>query len=88
MPCGSTDGTSTRYIKAVLPAFPDPGSFWQIPLSWLAGVASMSERRRQYAQLLDLDDRLLADIGLSRRDVDELALKSSCIDAWMWQVWR
>ncbi|MGZ5877400.1 MAG: DUF1127 domain-containing protein [Bradyrhizobium sp.] len=51
-------------------------------------MASRCERRRQYAQLLELDDRLLADIGLSRSDVDEVALRSSCIDALMWQVYR
>jgi uncharacterized protein YjiS (DUF1127 family) len=37
------------------------------------------ERRRQYRQLAELDDRLLADIGISRQHDAEEALKI----AWM-----
>ena len=87
MPCGSTDCISTPYIETIPPSFPDSEWFWRIPLSWLDGMASRCERRRQYAQLLELDDRLLADIGLSRLDVDEVALRSSWIDALMWEVY-
>ncbi|WP_363318159.1 DUF1127 domain-containing protein [Bradyrhizobium sp.] len=45
---------------------------WKIPLAWLAGMASAGERRCQYKQLLELDDRLLADIGISRSAVEEV----------------
>jgi uncharacterized protein YjiS (DUF1127 family) len=84
MPCGSTDCTSTRHIKTILPAFPDFGWFWQIPLSWLYGMAAWSERRSQYRELCELDDRLLADIGLSRHQVGEDRLRSArtCLTMW------
>ena len=88
MSCGSANCASANDIQAALSSFPDRGRFWQIPFSWLAGIALRYERRRQYTQLLELDDRLLADIGLSRPDADEAALKSSCIGALMWQVYR
>jgi uncharacterized protein YjiS (DUF1127 family) len=45
---------------------------WKIPLAWLAGTALWLERRTQYSELLELDDRLLADIGLSRTDVENV----------------
>nr|WP_291862974.1 DUF1127 domain-containing protein [Bradyrhizobium sp.] len=35
-------------------------------------MASAGERRCQYKQLLELDDRLLADIGISRSAVEEV----------------
>lgn len=88
MSCGSASFAPFNNTQAALSSFPDRGRFWQIPLSWLAGIAARGERRRQYAQLLELDDRLLADIGISRPDADEIALKSSCIGALMWQVYR
>jgi uncharacterized protein YjiS (DUF1127 family) len=88
MPCGSTICASTNDIQTALSSFPDRGRFWQIPLSWLGGIAMWHERRRQYTQLLELDDRLLADIGISRPDADEMALKSSCIGALMWHAYR
>jgi len=38
-------------------------------------IGFMRERWRQRQQLLELDDRLLADIGLSRRDAQMEARK-------------
>jgi uncharacterized protein YjiS (DUF1127 family) len=38
----------------------------------LAVIALRWERRGQYRELLELDDRLLADIGLSRANVEEV----------------
>ena len=66
MPCGSTICISTNTLDAASPSFPDIGWSWRIPLAWLAGIARGWARRHQYRQLLELDDRLLADIGLSR----------------------
>jgi len=88
MPCGSTDCTSIRHIKTIPPAFPDFGLFWQIPLSWLSGVAAWIERRSRYRELRDLDDRLLADIGLSRHQVGEDPLRASRTFLTMWQADR
>ena len=88
MSCGTASFAPTNNTQAALASFPERGRFWQVPLSWLTGIAARRERRHQYAQLLELDDRLLADIGISRPDADETALKSSCIGALMWQVYR
>ena len=93
MPRGSTSCASANDIQTAsssfhLSSFPDRGWFWQIPISWLGGIAMRHERRRQYTQLLGLDDRPLADIGISRPDADEMALRSSCIGALMWHVYR
>ena len=84
MSCGSTDCTSTRHIESIPPAFADFGWFWQTPLSWLSGMAAWSERHSRYRELRELDDRLLADIGLSRDQVGEDPLRSTrtCLTMW------
>jgi len=56
-----------------------------LPLSWLARIALNCGRRYQRGQLLDLDDRLLADIGVSRQQAVEEALKSS-LSRLMWHI--
>jgi uncharacterized protein YjiS (DUF1127 family) len=38
----------------------------------LSALSERVRRRRAYSHLLDLEDRLLADIGLSRHDLLEL----------------
>ena len=88
MPCGSTDCTSIRHIKTIPPAFPDLGLLWQIPLSWLSGMAAWIERRSRYRELRELDDRLLADIGLSRHQVGEDPLRSARMCLTMWHADR
>ena len=88
MPCGGTDCTSIRHVKTIPPAFPDFGLFWQIPLSRLSGVAAWIERRSRYRELRELDDRLLADIGLSRHQVGEDPLRASRTFLTMWQADR
>ena len=88
MSCGSANCPSANDIQAAPSSFPDRGRRRRIPLSWLAGIASWSERRHQYRQLLELDDRLLADIGISRQHAVEEALKSAWIGVVMWQGYR
>jgi uncharacterized protein YjiS (DUF1127 family) len=88
MSCGSTSCSSANDIQAALSSFPVRGWRWKIPLAWLAGIAARRERRRQHRQLLELDDRLLADIGISRQDAVEEALKSSWTRVMMWQAHR
>jgi hypothetical protein len=88
MSCDSASSASANNIETTLPSFPDRGWSWQVPLSWLAGIALRCERRYQHRQLLELDDRLLADIGISRRHAVEEMLKSSWIRALMWHVYR
>jgi len=92
MPCGSTAYIPTNHIETASPSRQDPGWFWQIPLSWLAKIASRIvmelERRHQRRELFGLDDRLLADIGISRAQAVEEALKSSWAPVLMWQIYR
>jgi len=75
--CGSTDTS-----KSALPAFPDLRWLWKFPLAWLVGIASGLKRRSQYNEFLELDDRLLADVGLSRTAVEEVRRSSLYLDAW------
>jgi uncharacterized protein YjiS (DUF1127 family) len=71
MSCGSTICNSTNTLDAASPSLPDLGWFWKIPLAWLAEIALRRERRHQYRQLLELDDRMLDDIGISRKAAEE-----------------
>jgi Domain of unknown function (DUF1127) len=81
MSCGSTTSNSTYIIDAPSPSFPDL-RWWKIPLAWLAEIALGCERRYQYRQLLELDDRLLADMGLSRTVVEEVRRSPLYLIAW------
>ena len=82
MSCGSTTGNSGTALDATSPSFPNLGWSWKIPLAWLAGIARGWDRRYQYRQLLELDDRLLADIGLSRTAVEEVRRSHLYLMAW------
>jgi uncharacterized protein YjiS (DUF1127 family) len=82
MSCGSTTGNTTNTLGAVSPSFPDLGWSWKIPLAWLTGIVLRWDRRRQYRQLLELDDRLLADVGLSRATVEEVRRSHLYMIAW------
>jgi uncharacterized protein YjiS (DUF1127 family) len=92
MPCGSTTYIPTHHIETAAPPRRGPGWSWQIPLSWLAkiasGIAMGLERRHQRRELVELDDRLLADIGISREQAIEETLKSSWLHLLMWQIYR
>lgn len=81
MSCDSTTGNSTNTLAAP-PSFRDLRWFWKIPLAWLDGLAQRWERRRQYGQLVELDDRMLADIGLSRTIAKEVRRSHLYITAW------
>ena len=69
--------TCTSPISDIPAVKPFIGSAWIIPnaIYALAKIARMQERWRQRQQLLVLDERLLTDIGLSRRDAIEEACK-------------
>jgi uncharacterized protein YjiS (DUF1127 family) len=86
MSCGSTTCTSTNYLETASPSFPDLGWSRQIALAWLSKIALGWERRRQRRQLLELDDRLLSDIGISKQQAAEEALKSSWARIMTWRV--
>jgi uncharacterized protein YjiS (DUF1127 family) len=88
MSCGNATCPSTDYIETVPPSFPDLRWSRQIPVAWPARIALGWERRHQRRELLELDDRLLADIGISRQDAVEEALKSSWTHIMMWRAYR
>ena len=81
MSCGSTTSNSTYTINPPSLSLPDV-RWWKIPLAWLAGIALAWERRSQYRELLELDDRLLADMGLSRTTVEEVRRSPLYLEAW------
>jgi uncharacterized protein YjiS (DUF1127 family) len=81
MSCGSTTSNSTYNNPAPVRSFPD--SRWlKIPLAWLVEIVPAWERRCQYRQLLELDDRLLADMGISRTTVEEVRRSPLYLIAW------
>jgi uncharacterized protein YjiS (DUF1127 family) len=82
MSCGSTTCIPANNLKVVSTSFPGPRWSWHRPLAWLAGISLGWGRRRQYSELLHLDDRLLADIGLSRTAVEEVRRSSLYLLAW------
>jgi uncharacterized protein YjiS (DUF1127 family) len=82
MPCGSTTSNSGTTLDTTSPSFPDLGWSWKIPIAWLTGIALWLDRRYEYRQLLELDDHLLADIGLSRTDVEEVRRSHLYLTAW------
>jgi uncharacterized protein YjiS (DUF1127 family) len=82
MSCGSITCNSTNTPSAVSPDFPDIRWSWRIPQAWLSGIAMGLERRCQNRQLLELDDRLLADIGVSRSAVKEVHSSQPYMIAW------
>ena len=87
MPCGSTtcnsnNALSTNALGAALPSVSDIEWSWKIPFAWLVGIALCWERQYQYRELLELDDRLLADIGISRTAVEEVRRSSLYERAW------
>jgi uncharacterized protein YjiS (DUF1127 family) len=82
MSCGSTTCNSTNTLGAASPIFPDLVWSWKNLFAWLAGIALWWERRRQYRELLELDDRLLADIGVSRTAAEEARRSQLYLIAW------
>jgi len=72
MACNSAIASTDR---SVVPS-PNLSWFWRFPLALLDAIT----RRRQYNELLELDDRLLADIGVSRTIVAEV--RKSSFSGW------
>jgi uncharacterized protein YjiS (DUF1127 family) len=82
MPCGSTTCNSSKTLDAASLYFPDLGWFGKHPLAWLADIMLEWDRRSQYGQLLELDDWLLADMGLERTAVEKVRRSRLYLDAW------
>ena len=81
MSCGSTRSNSTYDDHVLARFFPDL-RWRKIPLAWLVAIVLAWERRCQYRQLLELDDRLLADMGISRTTVEEVRRSPLYLIAW------
>ena len=82
MPCGSVIDNSIDTLDATSAPFPAFRWSWKMLFAWLIRIAVWWDRRDQYRQLLELDDRLLADIGVSRADVEEVRSSPLYLDAW------
>ena len=85
MPCGSTISNPTFTMNAPSSARTLSLSdvrWWKIPLAPLTGIVRVLDQRRQYRELLELDDRLLADIGLTRATVEFMRDSPLYLIAW------
>ncbi len=82
MSCGSTTCNSANNHDEASTSFPDLKWSWKIPLAWMAGLAPGLERQYQGGELLQLDNRLLADIGVSRTAVEEVRRSPLYLIAW------
>jgi uncharacterized protein YjiS (DUF1127 family) len=80
--CARIICNSTKPLDAASPSVPVLIQSWTIPLAWLARMAQAWGRQCQYKQLLELDDRLLADIGISRTAVQEARGSPLYLIAW------
>jgi uncharacterized protein YjiS (DUF1127 family) len=82
MPCGSTPRNSSSTPDAASPTRPDLTGSCKILLAWLAKIALWWVWRPQHRQLHDLDDWLLADIGMSRTGANEVRRSELYQSAW------
>jgi uncharacterized protein YjiS (DUF1127 family) len=82
MSCGSAIGNSTNTLDSAPASFPNLGWSWNIPFAWLSGIAPRWQRRCRYSELHELNDWLLADIGVSRTAIDEVRRSSLYLIAW------
>jgi uncharacterized protein YjiS (DUF1127 family) len=74
MSCGSTSCISTEtIIPAHNGAFVHQGAEWFV--RWIEALSRMLDRRRQRQALLELEDHLLDDIGLTREQAEQEARK-------------
>jgi uncharacterized protein YjiS (DUF1127 family) len=74
MSCGSTTCISTEtIIPASNSAFVHQGA--ERFVAWIEAISGMFNRRRQRQALLELDDHLLDDIGLTREQAEQEARK-------------
>ena len=83
MLCGGNPRDSTGTPDSA--SFACPGSrrrSWKILLAWLAKIALWWVWRPQHRQLHELDDRLLADIGMSRTAAKEVRRSELYQNAW------
>jgi uncharacterized protein YjiS (DUF1127 family) len=71
MSCGNATRSRSAFATTVQPAAVGVPS----PFGWLQVLGQMHDRWRQRQALLDLDDRLLEDIGITRDEAERAARK-------------
>jgi uncharacterized protein YjiS (DUF1127 family) len=72
MSCGSTTYLSTEpFVSTSEPSRATDGAGLNPLGRWIAAAKQLCGRRRQRRALLKLDDRMLADIGLSRQQAEQ-----------------
>ena len=75
MSCNSTTSISTETIVPTSDsAFVHQGA--ERLVRWIEAVSGMFRRRHQRQAMLELDDHLLADIGLTREQAEQEARKA------------
>jgi uncharacterized protein YjiS (DUF1127 family) len=75
MPNRDCIDTSWRFAEYWLQNILGPGAARRLLLNLLSRFMSWRERARSRHLLLQLDDRMLRDVGLSRSDVDRECAK-------------
>lgn len=73
MSCGSTctkPHTHPQRPAEAVPHLPSPA---QVIASWCTALVALQLRWRQREELLELDDRILRDIGLTREQIERQA---------------
>jgi uncharacterized protein YjiS (DUF1127 family) len=88
MSCGSTGGTSTTHIETASSWFSHACWLWRTSVVFLTQIAQFFERRSRRRELLELNDHLLADIGLSKHQVADDALDKSRTLLTTWHAHR
>ena len=72
MTCGSTTCTPT-HPPFLQPARPASALHLPSPFGWFSLLVNWQTRWRRRAELRDLDDRILRDVGLTREQIEHTA---------------
>ncbi|WP_366143008.1 DUF1127 domain-containing protein [Tardiphaga sp.] len=88
MSCANATSASINHAKLITTLLQRLERRWQLLFGRLTAFSRYFERRSSRPELLDLNDHLLADIGLSRHDAGEDALRSSRTRLTAWHVHR
>ncbi|WP_089261449.1 DUF1127 domain-containing protein [Tardiphaga sp. OK246] len=88
MSCANAISASINHAKLIATLLQRPERRWQFLFGLLTAFSRYFPRRSSPRELLDLNDHLLADIGLSRQDAGKDSLRSSRTRLTVWHVHR
>jgi uncharacterized protein YjiS (DUF1127 family) len=88
MSCVNATSAALNHAKLMTRLLQRPKRPWQRLFVRLTEFPRYFERQSSRSELLALNDRLLADIGLSRQDAGEDAHRSSRTRLTVWHVHR